>query len=307
MAGSTLTPEVTIITATYNSSATLRLALQSVLAQDFQDFEVWIVGDACTDDSEQVVASLGDRRFNWTNLPRNCGSQSASNNEGLRRACGRYIAYLGHDDLWFPWHLSALVAFIKESSADFVHALVVSIDPGSIGWVLCGPRAGQSYATHYIAPSGWLHRREIIEDCGPWSDPSRLWRGVDEDFSSRAFAAGKKMEFLPQLGVLKFPSPSWRVYSQSAPRPQGTWLDSLRENPREVERTVLLQAVVSLAHRPDPSDMTIPQLLRMMYYRFRVWFDEAYGRDRWPVAPYLRWRFQRHRRRQRIQRGLPPS
>src|SRR5262245_39979017 len=122
---STLSPAplVTVITATFNSSATLKCALKSVLHQDLTDFEVWIVGDACTDDSAEVVNGFGDPRLHWTNLPRNSGNQSVPNNEGLRRACGRYIAYLGHDDLWWPRHLSGLVSFIEQSGADLVHAL----------------------------------------------------------------------------------------------------------------------------------------------------------------------------------------
>ncbi len=95
-------PSVTVIVPTFNSSATLRLALQSVLNQEFQDFEVWVVGDGCTDDSAQVALSFNDNRINWINLAQNSGSPAAPNNEGLRRARGRYIAYLGHDDLWFP-------------------------------------------------------------------------------------------------------------------------------------------------------------------------------------------------------------
>jgi hypothetical protein len=40
-------------------------------------------------------------------------------------ARGRWVAYLGHDDLWFPWHLDSLVETIETESADFAHALTV--------------------------------------------------------------------------------------------------------------------------------------------------------------------------------------
>ena len=49
---------VTVIIPTYNMSPVLKLTLKSVLLQDFADFEVWVVGDGCSDDSESVVASL---------------------------------------------------------------------------------------------------------------------------------------------------------------------------------------------------------------------------------------------------------
>jgi glycosyltransferase involved in cell wall biosynthesis len=83
----------------HDRSGTLKFPLQSLLGQEFRDFEARVVGDGCTDESEEVVASFGDRHLHWTNLCQNSGSQAAPNNEGLRRARGRYIAYLGHDDL----------------------------------------------------------------------------------------------------------------------------------------------------------------------------------------------------------------
>jgi len=55
-------PTVTVVIPTYNSSGTLRLSLETVLWQDFVDFEVWVVGDGCTDDSETIISSFGDTR-----------------------------------------------------------------------------------------------------------------------------------------------------------------------------------------------------------------------------------------------------
>ena len=95
-------PLVTVITAAYNSQRTLRVALASLRNQTFTDWEAWIVGDACTDDSEGVVRSFADDRLHWVNLQSNHGSQWFPNNEGLRRAQGKYVAFLGHDDIWLP-------------------------------------------------------------------------------------------------------------------------------------------------------------------------------------------------------------
>ena len=100
-------PRVSVIVATYNWSSVLRHAITSVLRQTMTDFELLVVGDGCTDDSADVVAATGDPRVQWINLPENSGHQSAPNNEGLRRARGELIAYLGHDDLWLPHHLDA--------------------------------------------------------------------------------------------------------------------------------------------------------------------------------------------------------
>src|SRR5438046_5361757 len=79
-------PRVTVIIATYNRSNVLPYSIGSVLRQSFHDFELLVVGDGCTDDSESVVAAMGDPRVRWISLPANTGHQSGPNNEGLHQA-----------------------------------------------------------------------------------------------------------------------------------------------------------------------------------------------------------------------------
>ena len=63
-------PQVSIVTSTYNRSAVLKRAIRSVLAQwDFSAWEMCIVGDCTPDDSAAVVASFGDPRLRFYNLP----------------------------------------------------------------------------------------------------------------------------------------------------------------------------------------------------------------------------------------------
>jgi len=62
-------PRVTVIIATYNRSNVLPYSIGSVLRQSFHDFELLVVGDGCTDDSESVVAAMGDPRVRWISLP----------------------------------------------------------------------------------------------------------------------------------------------------------------------------------------------------------------------------------------------
>jgi len=81
-------PCVTVIIPTYNWSRVLPYSIGSVLRQTFADFELLVVGDGCTDDSEQVVTAIPDPRLRWINLPVNDGHQFAPNNEGLLQARG---------------------------------------------------------------------------------------------------------------------------------------------------------------------------------------------------------------------------
>jgi glycosyltransferase involved in cell wall biosynthesis len=201
-------PLVSVIIATYNWSSVLRLALHSVLWQTEQDFEVLVVGDGCTDDSETVVRSFGDARVHWHNLPRNFGHQSAPNNAGLRLARGRYTAYLGHDDIWHPEHLRTLVAAIARAEADFSSSLVQMIGPrGSNYREIAGiyPKGGYAGAQG-LPVSGVLHRRDVVARIGEWKDYRTVWRNPDVDFEVRAVEARMKFVSTGELTVFKFNS-----------------------------------------------------------------------------------------------------
>lgn len=86
-------PAITVVIPTYNWSAALACAIRSVLLQTVQDFELFVVGDGCTDDSESVVASFNDARIRWHNRTaitvRN-GRRTTSPPSG-RRATGSHI------------------------------------------------------------------------------------------------------------------------------------------------------------------------------------------------------------------------
>ena len=94
------TPTVSVVVATYNRANVLRFSIEAALRSSASDWEMIVVGDACTDHTADVVASFDDPRISFVNLPVNAGEQSIPNNEGVRRARGRYVAFLNHDDLW---------------------------------------------------------------------------------------------------------------------------------------------------------------------------------------------------------------
>jgi len=299
-----MAPAVSVIVATYNSAATLRSAIGSLVLQDFRDFEAWVIGDACSDDSEDVVRSFRDARLHWRNLAGNSGSQSGPNNEGLRLARGRYVAYLGHDDLWFPWHLSSLLAAASKSGADFVNATCLMLRPDGLHRVTGPMGHGRSHANQYTPPSSWLHRREIASRIGHWRDPATLGCGVDLDFQRRAALAGFGCHDVSRFSVLKFPSSWWNNYAPGQAHPQPDYLRRLEDEPMALERE-LLQNLVARYVREENGARPMPGLRRAATALLRQIAD-SYGRDRWPMSAFLFWRQQRFRRRDRPRRGLPP-
>src|SRR5450432_3060085 len=306
-------PLVTVICSTYNSKATLRCALRSVLNQDLADLEVRVMGDACTDGTEEVVGELNDARLHWFNFLQNTGSQSEPNNEGLRSARGRYVAFIGHDDLWFPWHLSRLVQRLEQTGADLSHDLVASVGPTGMEGVYGPPHPRSGYRRVYFPTSSWLHRRELAAQVGFWRKPDELSWAIDYDFTRRAAEQGKKISFLPSLGVLKFHSLVWKFYARAGEPPQARWLESILSSPAQLNEQVLAELAALCAPQFQDQDK---KPLGLAWDETKTAAKGAgkalvremihwYGHDRWPVGPLLRRRMRRLRSRQRVIRGLP--
>ncbi len=298
-------PLVTVITATYNRKKALDLTLQSLLQQDLNDFEAWIVGDACTDGSEHVVESFRDSRLHWVNLEKNTGHQSGPNNEGLRRARGRYVAYLGHDDLWLPWHLSTLVGAIEAQRADWIHAFCAMIGPEGPTWAIGHPPSDRTYGRHGIPSSSWLHRRDLVMEVGGWRDVSRLAHPADLDILRRLRAAEARMAFSPELTALKFPS--WEypgIYQRRGDPPHAPYLKRLTADPRQLQTDLYRDIALSLARlhaaADEPARVTVVRLLQLAGRSAA----RIVGENRWPVSMLQKWGYQRQFERGRKERGL---
>jgi glycosyltransferase involved in cell wall biosynthesis len=298
-------PVVTVITATYNRKKSLDLTLQSLLQQDLAEFEAWIVGDACTDGSEQVVASFRDSRLHWLNLDTNSGHQGMPNNEGLRRARGRYVAYLSHDDLWLPWHLSSLVAAIEAERADWIHAFCAMIGPDGPTWAIGAPPVGQTYHTHSVPPSSWLHRRDLVMEIGGWRPHRSLPHPIDHDVLKRLDAAGARMAFSPELTTLKFPSWEYRdIYKNQGEPPHAPYLKRIKFGARELQQALYRDIAVSLARMHAVNNEPAGVVARRVWRLAGQSTARLIGEDRWPVTAWKKWNYQRRFARIRKRRGL---
>ena len=253
-----MSPRVSVIIATYNWSSVLPYSIGSVLRQTMHDFEILVVGDGCTDDSEQVVASIGDPRIRWINLPANTRHQSAPNNEGLRQARGEFIAYLGHDDLWLPHHLEAHVAALDSSDAAMTYSLLVSVSPDTPDPRPVRPRPEDGA---WSPPSCTVHRRSVTEALGGWRDYRELAVTPEIDLWRRARAAGFEFKFVPRLTAIKFPASTRRdVYRRKPNDEQAAWSARIASEP-DLEAALLASIV---AERTVVRTFTDGELLRQL-------------------------------------------
>lgn len=139
-------PLVSVPIPTFHSPGTLcDRALASVLGQTHSNWEAIVVGDHCTDDTEERVNAIGDRRIRFHNLPvrendpddpfeRWAVKGSVPRSTGIEMARGRWIAPLSHDDAWDPDHLATLLAAARESREEVLYSrqrLVAADRPGA--------------------------------------------------------------------------------------------------------------------------------------------------------------------------------
>lgn len=110
-------PLISVIIPTYNRGALIKSSIESVEKQTFQDFEIIVVDDGSTDDTEQVIAELGQHRIRYIRHDKNRGANVARNT-GIQEAKGEYIAFQDSDDTWHPKKLAKQVDACNTSGAD---------------------------------------------------------------------------------------------------------------------------------------------------------------------------------------------
>jgi glycosyltransferase involved in cell wall biosynthesis len=231
-------PRVTVIMATHNWATVLPYSIGSVLDQRYQDFELLVIGDGCTDESADVVATVDDSRVKWHNLPENTGHQSGPNNEGISRADGELIAYLGHDDLWLPCHLELLVAAIDGVSR-MAHTSVCFVPP--TGRPTAFPGRGWVYKPEgSIPPTCVAHDRTLVDEAGGWRSPRHT--GVLEsegELWERMVSLSHPPRWVPRLTCVKFSAGERQgVYRRRPNYEQADWLTRIRET-RDPEGSLL--------------------------------------------------------------------
>ena len=123
-------PKVSVIIPTHNRAKLLGSAIQSVLDQTYQDFELLVVDDGSEDNPEQVVRSFSDPRVRFVRhlVARGGG---AARNTGIQNTSGPYVAFLDDDDTWYPQKLALQVAMLDQGPArlGLIYAGYDIVDP----------------------------------------------------------------------------------------------------------------------------------------------------------------------------------
>ncbi len=169
-------PQVSVVIPTYNRARLVARAIRSALAQTFDDFEVIVVDDGSTDDTERVVAGFDDPRVRYVPHSAN-GGEAAARNTGVAAARGIYIAFLDSDDEWFPDKLHEQMRAFPAGS-DRIRASCTGyelkhIDTGEVETVITRKPASWleqllGHGSNIGMGSTLLVERKVFDEIGPF-------------------------------------------------------------------------------------------------------------------------------------------
>lgn len=200
-----MSPEVSIILPTHNRAWCLERALNSVMDQEFRNWELIVVDDGSTDSTPELLRRYP--RARTLRLPENRGVSHARN-RGVREARASCIAFLDSDDAWLPQKLSVQMEFLRRhpgAVACYTDEIWirrgVRVNPMKkhrkfSGWIFphCLPLC-------IISPSSILLRRSVWEEIGPFDET--LPACEDYDWWLR-LTWRHPVEFLDQPLIVKY-------------------------------------------------------------------------------------------------------
>lgn len=131
---------VSIIMPSWNTGKYISESIQSVLAQTYTNWELIIVDDCSTDNTDEVIANFYDKRIRYLKNTQNSGA-ALTRNRALREAKGEWIAFLDSDDIWLPEKLEKQIEFMKKNNYVFSYHDFEKIDEAgrSLGVIVTGP------------------------------------------------------------------------------------------------------------------------------------------------------------------------
>jgi len=192
-------PRFSVLMPTHNRADVVGYAIQSVLWQTEQDFELLIVGDGCTDNTAEVVGRFTDPRIRWFDLEKAPYFGYANRNIALRQARGEFIALAQDDDIFFDDHLALLAATLDDTGKEWAYSLPLWVDVN--GTVVAYPMnlANSSELDVFLTrrnsiPSSCVvHRRACFEQYGYW--PEDVPSAADWRFWVRIIEGGGRANF----------------------------------------------------------------------------------------------------------------
>lgn len=195
-------PTFSVVIPLYNRADIVSKTIQSVLDQDFGNFEIIVVDDGSKDDPQTALAAFDDPRIRYVRQD-NAGG-GAARNRGIEEAVGRYIAFLDSDDLFLPGKLSVMAAALPRGDTRTILYSQMKVDRGvDRYWVRPerGIREGEDVGEYLFCANQFMQTSTLVVPA-PLAkkvrfDPA-LKKGQDLDFAVRLQVAGGRFRMIEQ-------------------------------------------------------------------------------------------------------------
>lgn len=157
---------VSIIMPSYNTGKYIKKSIESVISQTYKNWELIIVDDCSTDNTENIISQFTDKRIKFFKNEKNSGA-AVSRNKALREAKGKWIAFLDSDDLWLPQKLEKQINFMDKNKYHFSYTDYKILWDGKIEspYINTGPDIidkKRMYRYCYISTITVMYDRNII-------------------------------------------------------------------------------------------------------------------------------------------------
>lgn len=217
-------PKVSVLLTTYNRPKFLRTAIDSVLQQEYQDFELIILDDNSDDPEQKQILMDYWNRDNVIVLKSNVKKEDRKKrvryaymiNEGFKISRGEYIAYLCDDDFWYKEKLAKTIPYLDnrpDINCLYGQQMKKYLDDNGNMMDKQEVRPADRIldtGAFNIDHSSAIHRRHVFVEVGGWDDAPINWDTADAAFFARV--AGKGYKFFPYNDILDchvYHSTSW--------------------------------------------------------------------------------------------------
>lgn len=247
-------PAVSIVLPTYNRAKTISRAINSLLEQTCQDYEIIVVDDASEDETQEIVKGFAEQKIRYIRCKQNKGP-GAARNLGIRESRGNFIAFQDSDDEWFPEKLerqievfataepelgvvySDMTRITRDGSEIYYKSPIIRQDS------IIDPRT-KYYAVYGIGIQSTLIRKECFEKAGCFNE--NFLRFEDGELFIR-LSRYYRFHHIPQTLVKYYESPwqpsDWDKYIQVRESLLTLYAQELRH-----EKAFLLREYFSLAY-----------------------------------------------------------
>lgn len=277
MSATNHSPPVTVLMAVYNGERYLEESVESILEQEFTDFEFLIVDDASTDGTAGILEGFDDGRIRVLRNARNLGL-TRSLNRGLKAARGRFVARLDADDRSRPARLQKQRDYLESHpECAVVGSHAAYFRPSEVGTRELPRPVSHEEVVAYVffsnpfCHSGVMFRARAVRPLGGY-DPS-FRRAQDYDLWLRVLAHGWRLHILPEVLVER------RVHGESVSSRQPGALENCRVRALQggLRRMLGMRAdadVLALVQELDVANdprLGTLQRLRLVLYFWRLY------------------------------------